>query len=58
VSLSSAKPIVRIILILMGGIVLYCHTVNYRIRKVKLSDRETMAPGFVTGFLDVLGGGG
>jgi len=57
-SLSSAKPLVRIILILMGGIVLYRHTVNYRIRKVKLSDREAMALGFVAGFLDVLGGGG
>jgi len=57
-SLASAKPVVRIILILMGGIVLYRHAVNYRIRKVKLTDREAMALGFVAGFLDVLGGGG
>jgi len=57
-SLASAKPVVRIILILMGGIVLYRHAVNCRIRKVKLTDREAMALGFVAGFLDVLGGGG
>jgi uncharacterized membrane protein YfcA len=57
-SLASAKPIVRVTLILMGGVVLYRHTIKYRIRKVKLKDKEAMALGFVAGFIDVLGGGG
>jgi len=56
-SLAIAKPIVRLILILMGFIVFYRHAFKYEING-NLSDNKAMLLGFTAGFLDTLGGGG
>ena len=56
-SLSVAKPLVRIILIGMGFLVFFRHAFKYEITG-SLSDNKAMLLGFTAGFLDTLGGGG
>jgi len=56
-SLAVAKPLVRIILITMGGLILYRHLYNYKIEGA-LSNKKAAILGFVAGLLDTLGGGG
>ena len=56
-SLSIAKPVVRIILILMGFIVFYRHVFKYEING-SLKKGQAIFLGFAAGFLDTLGGGG
>jgi len=56
-SLNIAKPLVRIILIGMGGIVLYKHTFDYNITG-SLSERKATILCFAAGLLDTMGGGG
>lgn len=56
-SLSVAKPLVRIILIVMGFMVFYRHAFKYEI-KGSLSGNQAILLGFTAGFLDTLGGGG
>lgn len=56
-SLSIAKPVVRIILIIMGFIVFYRHAFKYEING-GIKKRQAILLGFAAGFLDTLGGGG
>ncbi len=57
-SLATAKPLVRVILLGMGGLVFYRHAFEYRPTSIGLSSNKALLLGFVAGFLDVLGGGG
>jgi uncharacterized membrane protein YfcA len=57
-SLGVAKPLVQVVLILMGLFILYRHIVDYSPGTGGMEKRKAMILGFVAAFVDVAVGGG
>ena len=57
-SLSVAKPLIRIALLVMGLFILYRHIREHKPRVGRLKKREAMILGFIAAFVDVAVGGG
>jgi uncharacterized membrane protein YfcA len=57
-SLGVAKPLVQVVLILMGLFILYRHIVDYSPGAGGMEKRKAMILGFVAAFVDVAVGGG